>query len=244
MDGRGRVMLLRKNQYFVAILRCAQKILLAYNPYAARRFFSHALSGLEILIFKRRFLPVFWVALFALAACDQKLPSPFKADDVTANYAQTEFHLTDHTGKARTLADFRGKVVAVFFGYTHCPDVCPTTLADMSLVMEKLGKDAARVQVLFITVDPERDTPELLAHYAPAFNPTFISLYGDMQATEEVAKAFNVKFEKQPTSSGYNVDHSAGTLLIDPKGRVRLLAPYGQLPEWLVEDIRLLLAGV
>jgi len=187
---------------------------------------------------------VLFFAVMLLVACEQKLPSPFKADDVTANYAQTDFHLNDHTGKARTLTDFRGKVVAIFFGYTHCPDVCPTTLADMSLVLEKLGKDAERVQVLFITVDPERDTPELLSHYAPAFNPTFLSLYGDMRATEEVAKAFNVKYEKQPTSSGYNVDHSAGTFLIDPKGRVRLLAPYGQRPEWLVEDIRLLLAGV
>ncbi len=190
-----------------------------------------------------RNLSLLFLVIF-LSACDQKLPSPFNADDVTASYAQTDFHLTDHTGKSRTLKDFRGKVVAIFFGYTHCPDVCPTTLADMSLALEKLGKDAERVQVLFVTVDPERDNQELLGQYAPAFNPTFLALYGDIQATEQVAKAFHVKYEKQPTSSGYNVDHSAGTFLIDPKGRVRLLAPYGQPSKRLAEDIRLLLAGV
>ncbi|MBI5429741.1 MAG: SCO family protein [Nitrosomonadales bacterium] len=190
-----------------------------------------------------RTLLVFFAVGF-LAACEQKLPSPFKAGDVTAKYAQADLRLTDHNGKPRTLADFRGKVVVLFFGYTHCPDVCPTTLADLAQVMRLLDKDADRVQVLFVTVDPERDQPEMLGQYVPAFHPSFLALYGDKQATEQVAKTFDVTYLKQPTTSGYNIDHSAGTFLIDPAGRVRLLAPYGQQAEMLAADIRLLLAGV
>jgi len=188
----------------------------------------------------------FLCILFALlAACEQpKLPSPFHASDVAAKFAQADFRLTDHNGRSRTLADFRGKAVVLFFGYTQCPDVCPTTLSDQAQVMRLLGGDAARVQVLFVTVDPERDTPELLAQYLPVFNPSFLGLYGDAQATAQTAQAFGVVYQKQPTTSGYSMDHSAGTFLIDPQGKVRLLAPYGQRAEWLAEDIRLLLAGV
>ncbi len=178
-----------------------------------------------------------------LAACEEpKLPSPFHASELGNKYAGADFKLTDHNGKPRTLSDFRGKVVAIFFGYTHCPDVCPTTLADMTRVMQLLGKDAERVQVLFVTVDPERDPPEMLVQYVPAFHPAFLGLYGDVETTAQVAKAFGVVYEKQPTSSGYNVDHSAGTYLIDPQGQVRLLAPYAQRAEWMADDIRLLLA--
>lgn len=183
--------------------------------------------------------------LVLAAGCEQpKLPSPFHASDVAAKFGQADFRLTDHNGRVRTLADFRGKVVVLFFGYTQCPNVCPTTLSDQAQVMRLLGNDAARVQVLFVTVDPERDTPELLAQYLPVFNPSFLGLYGDAQATAQAAQAFGVVYQKQPTDSGYSMDHSAGTFMIDPQGRVRLLAPYGQRPEWLAEDIRLLLAGV
>lgn len=178
-----------------------------------------------------------------LGACGEpKLPSPFHASEVGAQLAQADFRLTDHNGKPRTLADFRGKAVVLFFGYTHCPDVCPTTLADLAQVMRLLGKDAERVQVLFVTVDPERDKPEMLAQYVPAFHPSFLALYGDVQATAQAARAFDVTYQKQPTTSGYNMDHSAGTFLIDPAGRVRLLAPYAQRAEWLADDVRLLLA--
>ncbi len=183
------------------------------------------------------------LALLCLAACGEpKLPSPFHAAEVGAKYTGADFKLTDQTGKVRTLSDFRGKVVALFFGYMHCPDVCPTTMADMAQVMDRLGKDAGRVQVLFVTVDPERDTPELIAQYAPSFHPSFLGLYGSVQQTAQVAKTFNVAYQKQPTSTGYNVDHSAGTFLIDAAGRVRLLSPYGQRIDWLEQDIRLLLA--
>ncbi|MDD2914308.1 MAG: SCO family protein [Gallionella sp.] len=180
-----------------------------------------------------------------LAGCEKpKLPSPFHADDVTPMFTQADFRLTDQHGKTRTLADFRGKAVVLFFGYTHCPDVCPTTMADLALVMGKLGTNASKLQVLFITVDPERDKPEMLAQYASAFHPSFLGLHGDAQATAQAAKAFSVLYQKQPTSSGYNVDHSVGTFLIDPNGKVRLQAPLGQSADWLADDIKLLLAGV
>lgn len=180
--------------------------------------------------------------VFFISACEEsKLPSPFHASEVGARFAGADFKLTDHNGRPRTLRDFRGKVVVLFFGYMHCPDVCPTTMADLTQVMGKLGSDADKVQVLFVTVDPERDTPELLAQYVPAFHPSFMGLYGDAHSTAEVAKAFNVMYQKQPTTAGYNVDHSAGTFLIDPSGRVRLISPYGQRTDWLEQDIRLLL---
>jgi protein SCO1/2 len=190
-----------------------------------------------------RSLFVLWFVLL-LAGCDKpNLPSPFHGSDVSAMLTQANFQLTDHNGKPRTLADFRGKVVALFFGYTHCPDVCPTTLADFAQVMDILGADANRVQVLFVTVDPERDKPELLSKFVPAFHPSFLGLYGDAQATAAAAKAFYVTYQKQPTSSGYTIDHSVGTLLIDPKGKVRLHTPHAQRVGWLVDDIRLLLSG-
>jgi protein SCO1/2 len=183
------------------------------------------------------------LTLLTLTACEPpKLPSPFHAADVSAQYGQVDFKLTDHNGKPRTLAEFRGKVVALFFGYTHCPDVCPTTLADQAQVMKLLGKDADKVQVLFVTIDPERDTTALLAKYVPFFDPRFLGLSGDAQATAQVAKTFNIVYQKQPSKTGYNMDHSAGTFLIDPQGKVRLLAPYAEKPDWMAEDMRLLLA--
>jgi len=186
-----------------------------------------------------------FLALSLFSACEkQELPSPFHASNVSHAFTQADFHLTDHNGQPRSLGDFKGKVVALFFGYTHCPDVCPTTLADLAQTMQILGKDADKVQVIFITVDPERDTPKMLAQYAPAFHPSFLSLYGDAQATAQVAKSFHVAYQKQPSASGYTVDHSVGTFLIDPKGQVRLRAPLAQSSAWLAEDVRLLLAGV
>jgi len=192
-------------------------------------------------MWQSRFLVLIFIGLL-LGCQEPKLPSPFRAADVASKFPQADFKLTDHNGTPRTLADFRGKVVALFFGYVHCPDVCPTTMADLAQVKRQLGADADKLQVLFVTVDPERDTPELLSLYVPAFEPTFLGLYGDKQATETVAKTFNILYQKQPTSSGYNVDHSAGTYLIDTEGKVRLLAPYGQQSAWLADDIKLLLA--
>ena len=153
-------------------------------------------------------------------------------------------NLKDHNGRPRTLADFRGKVVAVFFGFTHCPDVCPTTLAELSQVMRELGADADKVQVLFVTVDPERDTPEVLRQYVPAFHPSFLGLVGDAEGTARAAKEFKVFYQKQPLKNGgYSVDHSAGTYIFDRAGRLRLFAPYGRGAAALLHDIRILLAS-
>lgn len=178
-----------------------------------------------------------------LVACEQKLPSPYKASDVTSQYAQADFRLYEADGKPVSLANYRDKLVVLFFGYTHCPQVCPTTLADLAQVMRELGQQSGRVQVLFVTLDPERDTREMLAQYPPAFYPTFKGLSGDTMATEQAAKAFGVVYRKQVNrNGGYDLDHSAGTYLIAPGGKQVLLAPYAQRTDWLVQDIKLLLA--
>lgn len=182
-------------------------------------------------------------AALLLGACDGSSSKPaFELTDLTGADFGRSFQLTDHNGKPRTLDDFKGKVVAIFFGYTYCPDVCPTTMGELSLVMKELGKDAERVQVLFVTVDPERDTPALLSKYVPAFNPSFLGLYGDAEATKRTAKDFKIFFQKQPLKGGgYTMDHSAGTYLYDANGRLRLFAAYGQGAPKLLHDIRLLL---
>jgi protein SCO1/2 len=178
----------------------------------------------------------------AVTACGPAAPK-FEGSDVTGIGYARDFRLTDHNGKARTLEDFRGKVVVLFFGYTQCPDVCPTTLSELAATMQKLGADADRVQVLFVTVDPERDTPDLLARYVPAFNPSFLGLYGDAAATEATAKEFKIIYQKQPgpTPGAYSVDHSAGTYIFDPQGRLRVYESYGRGPGVFAHDIRMLL---
>jgi protein SCO1 len=182
------------------------------------------------------------LAAALVAACDPGKAS-FKSVDVTGADWGRSLALTDHTGKPRTLADFKGKVVVVFFGFTQCPDVCPTTLVEMKAVKEKLGKDGERLQVLFITVDPERDTPELLAKYVPAFDPAFLGLYGDAEATARTAKEFKVYYKKVPGSSptSYSVDHTAALYVYDPSGRLRLFAKHAQGADALAHDIKLLL---
>jgi protein SCO1/2 len=181
-------------------------------------------------------------ACAALAACTPEGPK-FQASDVTGATFGRNFSLTDATGKPRTLADYKGKAVVIFFGYTQCPDVCPTTLAELAEVMKRLGPDADRVQVLFVTVDPERDTAELLSQYVPAFDPRFMGLRGDATATEAVAKEFKIIYQKQPgaTPGSYTMDHSAGTYIFDPQGRLRLYVSYGQGPEVFAHDLRELL---
>lgn len=176
-----------------------------------------------------------------IAGCGGPGPQ-FKNVDITGADYGKDFTLVDHTGKTRSLADFRGKVVVVFFGYTHCPDVCPTTLAELKMVKEQLGPDGERVQVLFVTVDPERDTQDVLARYVPAFDPAFIGLRGDAAATAKVAKDFKVFYQKVRGSrpDNYSVDHTAGSYVFDPDGRLRLFARQGN-PANLASDIRLLL---
>jgi protein SCO1/2 len=184
------------------------------------------------------------LAALALAACDAGAPK-FKSTDITgADYGKA-LALTDHLGKPRRLEDWRGKAVVVFFGFTHCPDVCPTTLADMAQVVRQLGADGERVQVLFVTVDPERDTQEVLAKYVPAFDPRFLGLRGSLEATRAVAKEFKVYFEKRAgaTPGAYSVDHSAQAYVIDPRGRLRLFVRHERIAEDLAPDLRALLQG-
>ena len=188
-----------------------------------------------------------WVAVaLALPGCDRMFSTPkgpFNGVDVTGADMGGELRLKDHTGKDRSLADFRDKVVALFFGYTQCPDVCPTTLADLAGALQVLGADAERVQVLFVTVDPRRDTPELLAQYVPAFNPDFLGLYGDAASTARVTKDFKIYAQERAGSQpgNYTVDHSAQTLVFDRTGRLRLLLPYGLEAPKIASDLKVLL---
>jgi len=135
--------------------------------------------------------------------------------------------------------------VVLFFGYTHCPDVCPTTLGELGITLKRLGADASKVQVLFVTLDPARDTAAVLAQYVPSFNPTFLGLTGSEEEIAQVAKSFKVFYKKQESSSkaGYTMDHSANTFVIDPQGRLRLLFGFGTGAAPLVHDIQQLLAG-
>lgn len=199
----------------------------------------------------KKLLPVLVAACaltVSLAACD-KLPGKpkvsFQNTDVTGLDYAKGFALTDHTGKPRTLADFKGKVVVVFFGYTQCPDVCPTTMAEMASVMQKLGPLADQVQVLFITLDPERDTQQLLASYVPAFDKRFIGLRGTPEQTAKTAKEFKVFYAKVPgTDPGsYTIDHTAGSYVFDRDGHLRLFIRHGQGPDPIVHDLRQLLSS-
>jgi protein SCO1/2 len=184
------------------------------------------------------------VGVLAIGGCERSAPAHhFNAVDLTgAEYAR-QFDLPDFDGKPRRLADFKGKVVAVFFGYTQCPDACPTTMAELASVEKTLGADAARVQVVFITVDPSRDTPSLLKNYVAAFRPDFLALRGDDAQTKAVAKEFKVFYEKVPgkTADSYSIDHTAGTYIFDTQGRIRLFARESMDPGQLAADMKALL---
>ena len=179
-----------------------------------------------------------------LSGCFESKPN-FTAVDVTgADYAKA-FELNDHNGKVRHLTDFNGKVVVMFFGYTQCPDVCPTTMADMAEVKKALGADGDKLQVLFVSIDPERDTPELLKAYMENFDPTFLALYAPPQKLEQVAKDFKVYYKKVEgkTPTSYSMDHSAGSYIYDPKGQLRLFSRYGSPKDAVTKDIQALLKG-
>lgn len=187
----------------------------------------------------------FVIALAAiLAACGPSGPR-FNSTDITGADYGKDFRLTDHNGKVRTLGDFKGRVVVMFFGYTRCPDVCPTTMAEMRQVLEKLGEDGKKVQVIFVSVDPERDTPALLAQYVPAFDPGFLGMVTDLENTQKTAKDFKVFFQKVKgkTPDNYTMDHTAGSYVFDPQGRLRLFVRHGGDTAPLVADLKTLLAG-
>ncbi|MDO8298631.1 SCO family protein [Lacisediminimonas sp.] len=195
-------------------------------------------------------------AILLLAGCGEKggdanqmllspVKSSFKNTDVTGLGYARDFSLTDHNGKLRRLEDFRGKAVLMFFGYTQCPDVCPTTMSEMAEVMKQLGPDAERLQVLFVTVDPERDTAAVLRNYVPGFDPRFLGMTGDIAALDKVAKEFRVFYQKVPGKQpgSYTMDHTAGSYVFDAKGRIRLFVRHGQGAEPIAHDIKQLLAS-
>lgn len=177
-----------------------------------------------------------------ISACSEKKPS-FSGIDLTgADYAK-DFALTDHNGRPRTLKDFAGKVVVMFFGYVQCPEVCPTSMAELAEVKRLLGKDGERVQGLFVTVDPARDTPEVLKGYMAAFDPTFLALYTTPEKLAVLAKDYKVYYKKVegPTPTSYSMDHSAGSYVYDTQGQLRLYSRYGSGAAVLAADIKLLL---
>ncbi len=182
-----------------------------------------------------------------LAACkpaaEQNSAAAFVATDITGVSFAKPLSLTDHTGKLRTMSDFKGKVVLLFFGYTHCPDVCPTTMSDLKQTMKLLGDKANEVQVLFVTVDPERDTQAVLAQFVPYFDPRFLGLCGSVQETTEMTSNFKIFSAKadEKSDGSYAFDHSAGMYVFDKKGLARLYMGYGQKPVDIVKDIEKLL---
>ena len=197
---------------------------------------------------------VFLAALLAMAltGCDKPGASsssaaaavPFRGADITgAEYART-LALPDVNGQPRTLADFKGKVTVIFFGYTQCPDVCPTTMAELAQVKKALGADGDKLQGVFVTIDPERDTPEILKSYIAAFDPGFVALRGTLPQTQAAAKEFKVFFAKVPgkVEGSYTMDHTAGAFILDAKGNPRLFERYGGGADALTSDVKALLA--
>src|SRR5688572_16513442 len=181
------------------------------QPFCRRRGSALPMRRLTAVL-----LPALVALLVAVGGCGKRESAGFQLTDVTGAPFGKTLELTDHNGQRRTLADFKGKVVVLFFGFTHCPDACPTTMTELATVAKELGPDASRMQVLFVTVDPERDKPEVLKQYIPAFNPSFLGLSGTPEETSRVAKEFKVYFQKAQQSGGsYSIDHSAGTFVFD-----------------------------
>ena len=187
----------------------------------------------------------------ALTGCDKMAPgaattkASFRGADITgAEYART-LALPDISGQPRALADFKGKVTVVFFGYTQCPDVCPTTMAELAQVKKSLGADGDKLQGIFVTIDPERDTPEILKSYMTSFDPSFVALRGTLEQTKAAAQEFKVFFAKVPgkVEGSYTMDHTAGAFILDGQGKVRLFERYGGGVEALSADVKALMAG-
>ena len=196
-----------------------------------------------------QFLVVVLAFTLSVTGCGERAPAPFNAVDITGGdigqSGRSLAGLRDRHGKPMLLSDLRGKVVMVYFGYTFCPDVCPTTLARLAEVTKALGADAARVRVLFITLDPERDTPDKLADYAGWYDRSFIGLSGDASATAAAARDFKVFFARNPgrDGSGYSIDHSGGVFVFDPAGRIRLYIKDSASGDAMAQDLKRLLAG-
>ncbi len=215
------------------------------------RFGRSAVSSRRAWLRRAQALGLALLCGVALTACNDTVSAragatpAFRGVDITgAEYART-LSLTDQHGQPRNLADFKGKVTLVFFGFTQCPDVCPSTMAELAQIRAKLGADGNRVQGVFVTLDPERDTPELLQAYMAGFDPSFIALRGTLEQTAAAAKEFKVFYAKVPGKSpgSYSLDHTAGSYVFDTHGKVRLFVRYGSGPEALTADLKVLLAG-
>jgi protein SCO1 len=197
-------------------------------------------------VFRGLFISIF---LLFLSACNaapgegEAKSGGFVGTDITGASFPKPLTLTDHTGQLRTMSDFKGKVVVLFFGFTHCPDVCPTTMLELKNTLKLLGDKAEQVQVLFVTVDPERDTQEVLAEFVPSFDKSFIGLRGSLQETAETLGNFKIYFLKVPgkTPTDYTIDHSAGMYAFDKEGKVRLYLGYGQKPADIASDLEKLM---
>ena len=185
-----------------------------------------------------------WVGAAGIfSACSPKGPK-FQGVDLTGAEYGRDLPLTDQFGKERSIKDFAGKVVVVFFGYTQCPDVCPTSMQELAEVKQMLGKDGDRLQGIFVTVDPERDTPEVLKAYMANFDPSFLALYGSPEQLAAVAKDFKIYYKKVDgkTPTSYTMDHSAGSYVYDTAGRLRVYNRYGSGAQALAADVKVLLA--
>ncbi|GHC96553.1 photosynthetic protein synthase I [Pseudorhodoferax aquiterrae] len=181
-------------------------------------------------------------ALLPLLAGCQPAPPAFNGIDVSGADYGKDFRLQDPSGRTRTLADFKGQAVLLFFGFTQCPDVCPTALARAAQARALLGALGQRVQVVFVTVDPERDTPAVLQAYTSAFDPSFLGLHSTLEETAALAKNFKAHYKKVPTGSSYTMDHTALTYVYDPAGRLRVVLRHDQSAEQFAQDLRRLLA--
>ena len=179
------------------------------------------------------------ICMLLLACSGSNQPVQLYGTDISGADFGHALNLTDHTGKPRQLEDFKGKVVALFFGYTHCPDVCPTTMADLASAVKLLGQRSDEVQVLFVTLDPERDTQQVLAQFVPSFDRRFLGLYGTPEQTAETARNFKIFYAKQAEAgkSGYSIDHSAGIYAFDKSGKIRIYLKFGQKPAEIAHDL-------
>ncbi len=193
--------------------------------------------------FRRIFIASLSLMIVACQGQESARPA-YQGTDISSMQLGSDFTLTDHHGKKRRLSEFHGKAVVLFFGYIHCPDVCPTTLAELASTMKKLGSDADRVQVLFVSVDPERDSAEQMAAYVTAFDPRFIGLSGSTSDITNVARAYKIVHEKRGdiASGNYTIDHSAASFLFDPQGKLQVMIPYGGGSDMFVHDLKIVLS--
>ncbi len=185
---------------------------------------------------------VFCIMFVLLTGCAEKKPE-FRSVDITGVDYALDFALPDVNSQTKTLADFKGKAVVLFFGFAQCPDVCPTTMAEIAAVKKSLGKDGEKVTAVFVTVDPERDTPQVLKAYMESFDPSFTALRGTPEQTAAVAKYFKIYYKKVEgkSATSYTIDHTAASFVYDPRGKLRLYTRYGMGPQALAEDLKILL---